>query len=175
MEPVRGGKLVFLDSKHNERLKNLRPNATSVEWAFRFLQAIPNVTMTLSGMSDFNQLTENISIHNSFAPLNEDEIAELLDIAKEMTSKNTLPCTACRYCTTNCPMQLNIPSLIELYNDYVYSEGGFLAPMAINALPDDKKPSACINCRACEAVCPQNIKISEMMNDFTNKLHKGDK
>ena len=87
-----------------------------------------------------------------------------------MTSKNTLPCTACRYCTDHCPMELDIPKIIELYNEHVYSGGGFLAPMAIGAMPDDKKPSACIGCRACEAVCPQNIKISEMMSDFVERL-----
>ena len=78
--------------------------------------------------------------------------------------------TACRYCTTHCPMELDIPNLIDLYNEHVYSGGGFLAPMAIGSLPDDKKPSACLSCRACEAVCPQNIKISEMMSDFVEKL-----
>mgnify|MGYP000358152623 CR=1 FL=1 len=81
-----------------------------------------------------------------------------------------LYCTGCAYCTTHCPMELNIPWLIELYNEHVYSGGGFLAPMALDALAEDKKPSACLGCRACEAVCPQQIKIADVLADFVTKL-----
>lgn len=94
----------------------------------------------------------------------------LLDIAREMTSKNTLPCTGCRYCTTHCPQGLNVPWLIELYNEHIYSGGGFIAPMALSALDESQKPTACLGCRSCEQVCPQGIKISEMMADFAEKL-----
>lgn len=170
MEPVRGGKLATVEPEYEAMLKESRPDTTVVEWAFRFLQAIPNVAVTLSGMSNMEQLKENIAIYEVEQPLTEGEINALFDVAKAMTSKNTLPCTACRYCTPHCPRELDIPSLIELYNEHTYSGGGFLAPMAVGALPDDKKPSACIGCRGCEAVCPQEIKISEMMTDFAEKL-----
>ena len=121
-------------------------------------------------MSNIEQLKENIAIYEEDKPLSEEEIQRLFDVACAMTSKNTLPCTSCRYCTSYCPMELDIPHFIELYNDYVYSEGNFLAPMVVGSLPDNKKPSACIGCRACEAVCPQSIKISEMMSDFAKRL-----
>lgn len=172
MEPVRGGKLAALEAEYENKLKKMRPEATVVEWAFRFLQSVPTVTVTLSGMSDMEQLKQNIDIYKYDKPLTEDEIGALFDVARSMTAKSTLPCTACRYCTAHCPTELDIPSLIELYNEHTYSGGGFLAPMAIDALPEDKKPSACLGCRACEAVCPQNIKISEMMADFAEKLKK---
>ena len=172
MEPVRGGKLVSLAPEYEAQLKAARPEATVVEWAFRFLQAIPAVVMTLSGMSDAKQLEENIRTFETDQPLSQEETNTLLDVANGMTAKTSLPCTACRYCTSHCPMELNIPNIIELYNDHVYSGGGFLAPMAIGALPENKRPSACLGCRACEAVCPQNIKISEMMSDFVQKLEK---
>lgn len=171
MEPVRGGKLATLAPEYESTLKSIRPDASVVEWAFRFLQSIPTVCVTLSGMSNMEQLKQNIATFETEAPLNESEVGMLFDIAKAMTSKHTLPCTACRYCTTHCPMGLDIPSLIELYNEHSFSGGGFLAPMAIGALAENKKPSACIGCRSCEAVCPQNIKISEMMTDFVNKLN----
>ncbi len=170
MEPVRGGALVKLAPKHEEKLKSLRPDTKIVEWAFRFVQSLPEVKMTLSGMSNFEQLKENIETYEQSKPLSEQEMNVLFEIAKEMTSKNTLPCTSCRYCTSHCPMELDIPWLIELYNEHVYSGGGFIAPMAMDALEENKMPSACLNCKACEAVCPQNIKISEMMADFTEKL-----
>ncbi len=170
MEPLRGGALANLMPQHEARLNSLRENTTAAEWAFRFLQSVSGVTVTLSGMSDMQQLKENIATYNAAKPTNETETNTLFEIASEMTAKNKLPCTACRYCIAHCPKELNIPRLIELYNEHIYSGGGFIAPMAARALPSDKKPSACIGCRACEKVCPQNIKISEMMTDFAEKL-----
>ena len=170
MEPVRGGSLVNLKAEYEAVLRSYRPAATNAEWAFRFLQSIPGVVVTLSGMSDFKQLKENISTYEMSEPLSNEEMNAILNIAEKMTKKNSLPCTACRYCTSHCPMELNIPWLIELYNEHTYSNGGFIAPMALSSLEKDKLPSACIGCRACEAVCPQNIKISKMMSDFSEKL-----
>ncbi len=172
MEPVRGGSLVKLEAEYEEKLRALRPEATNAEWAFRFVQSIPQVKVTLSGMSDFGQLKENIETFEQAKPLFKEEMDTLFSIAKDMTSKKTLPCTKCRYCTSYCPRELDIPWLIELYNEHNYSDGGFIAPMAMDALGDGKKPSDCIGCRACEAVCPQAIKISEMMSDFSEKLAK---
>ncbi len=170
MEPVRGGSLASLNKVYEDRLKTLRPEWTMPEWAFRFLQNIDDVTVTLSGMSNFSQIKENIDTYEENVVMSKEEIDALLDIAKDMTSKKTLPCTGCRYCTTYCPMELNIPWFIELYNEHIYSGGGFIAPMALDAMEDGKRPSDCIGCQACEAVCPQNIKISEMMADFTANI-----
>ncbi len=94
----------------------------------------------------------------------------LLGIADRMLSVGTVPCTACHYCVSHCPQGLDIPHLISLYNEHVYTGGGFIAPMALSALPEDKKPQACLQCRSCEQVCPQQIKISEVLADFSEKL-----
>lgn len=99
-----------------------------------------------------------------------DEFAVLLGIADGMIRKITLPCTACRYCLSHCPQGLDIPNLLSLYNEHCFTGGGFIAPMALIALPAEKQPDACIACGGCEAVCPQQIKISAAMADFTNKL-----
>ena len=173
MEPLRGGKLAKLSEEQESKLKALRPDETTVGWAFRFLQSIPGVTMVLSGMSSMEQLEENIKIFSENKPLNEEEMNTLLEIAKGMLKGKVLPCTACRYCTSHCPMGLDIPKLLALYNEHCFTGGGFIAPMAISALPEDKRPSACIGCRSCEAVCPQEIKISEAMADFAKKLEQG--
>ena len=170
MEPVRGGRLCKLDEKYEARLTDVAPGRSLPEWAFRFIQSIPEVKVTLSGMSNFEQLKENIDTYETNTPLSKEEFDLLLSIAREMTSVGTLPCTSCRYCTDHCPQEINIPWLIELYNEQIYSNGGFIAPMALRALPEDKRPSGCIGCRSCEAVCPQNIKISEMMTDFSSRL-----
>ncbi len=173
MEPLRGGKLAKLPDEQESKLKALRPDETTVGWAFRFLQSIPGVTMVLSGMSSMEQLQENIKTFSEDKPLNDEEMKTLLGIANEMLKGNVLPCTACRYCTSHCPMGLDIPKLLALYNEHSFTGGGFIAPMAISALPEDKRPSACIGCRSCEAVCPQEIKISEVMADFAKKLEQG--
>lgn len=172
MEPVRGGRIAKLEPEYEAKLKALRPDATVPEWAFRFLQSIPEITVTLSGMSNFEQLRENIATYEKFDKLTDAEMAALFEIADEMISKTALPCTACRYCTDHCPQGLDIPRLIELYNEHVYSNGGFLSELGLEAIDVSKHPSACIGCRACEQVCPQGIKISEMMRDFADRLSK---
>lgn len=170
MEPLRGGRLCTLPSKYEKQLRSLRQEETMTAWAFRFLQTIPNVVVTLSGMSNAEQLAENIQIFAEQKPLNAQEQEALLHIADDMLQKKTLPCTACRYCTSHCPKQLDIPSLLALYNEHSFTEGGFLAPMALSALPDEKKPSACIGCKSCEKVCPQQIRIADAMKDFTQMV-----
>ena len=170
MEPVRGGKLARLDDEYERTLKGLRPDDTIVSWAFRFLQSIPEVTVTLSGMSNFEQVKENIETYSREQPLTNNEMSALLAIADKMVSVTKLPCTECRYCTSHCPKGLNIPDLIKLYNEHRFTGGGFIAPMALSAYEVSKLPSACVGCRSCEKVCPQQIKISEMMRDFSKRL-----
>ncbi len=170
MEPLRGGKLAALEPDYTKALKNLRPDEGVPAWAFRFLQSIPEVKVILSGMSDMAQVKDNIETFKQDKPLNANEMQTLLSIADEMTGKTKLPCTACRYCTSHCPKGLDIPDLIKLYNEHRFTGGGFIAPMALAAYQKDKLPEMCIGCRSCEKVCPQGIKISEMMKDFSAKL-----
>ena len=170
MEPLRGGKLARLEQTYEARLKALRPQESIPAWAFRFLQSLPTVAVTLSGMSNMEQLKANIATFEEDKPLTNAEMEALLAVAKEMTRKIALPCTACHYCVSHCPQGLDIPRLLELYNEHCFTGGGFIAPMALAAVPEDKLPDACLGCRSCEAVCPQQIKISEAMADFAQKL-----
>ena len=170
MEPLRGGKLASLAPEDEAKLKALRPDEGIPAWAFRYLQSIPSVVVTLSGMSNMEQMKENIATFEMDKPLNETELETPHAIAQGMVKKIVLPCTACHYCTSHCPQGLDIPNLLSLYNEHCFTQGGFIAPMALSAIPADKQPSACIGCRSCEAVCPQGIKISEAMADFTAKL-----
>ncbi len=168
MEPLRGGKLCKLSEEEVKPLKDFR-NIDATEWAFRFLQTIPEVTMILSGMSNLEQMKQNIATFETEKPLDKTEMQALLSVADGMLT-GKLPCTACHYCISHCPQQLDIPRLLELYNEHNFTGGGFIAPMVISTIPKEKQPSACIGCRSCEAVCPQQIKISEAMADFTAKL-----
>ena len=170
MEPLRGGKLASLSEENTAKLREMRPEEETPAWAFRFLQSLPEVKVVLSGMSNMEQLKANIRTYEEDKPLSEEEMKNLLGIADSMLEKKVLPCTACHYCVSHCPQELDIPELLNLYNEHCFTEGGFIAPMALSSYPEEKKPSACIGCRSCEAVCPQQIKISEAMADFAEKL-----
>ena len=170
MEPLRGGKLASLSEENTAKLREMRPEEETPAWAFRFLQSLPEVKVVLSGMSNMEQLKANIHTYEGDKPLSEEEMKNLLGIADSMLEKKVLPCTACHYCVSHCPQELDIPELLNLYNEHCFTEGGFIAPMALSSYPEEKKPSACIGCRNCEAVCPQQIKISEAMADFAEKL-----
>ena len=168
MEPLRGGRLANLSDEEAKSLKALRPEENIPAWSFRFLQAIPSVVVTLSGMSDMEQLKDNIQTFGTEKPLSQEETKTLFAVAESMM--NGVPCTACHYCVSHCPKGLDIPMLLNLYNEHSFTGGGFIAPMALMAVPGEKQPSACVGCRSCEAVCPQQIKISEAMSDFNRQL-----
>ncbi len=170
MEPLRGGKIANLTEQDIQKLNTYRENTSAVEWAFRFLQTLPEVTMILSGMSNLEQLKQNIETFQTEKTLQKNEMDALLAIADGILN-GKLPCTSCRYCTSHCPQQLDIPRLLELYNEHTFTGGGFIAPMVMATIPKEKQPSACVGCRSCEAVCPQQIKISEAMSDFASKLN----
>ena len=170
MEPLRGGRLARLSEKEAAALQALRPERPIPAWAFRFLQGIPGATVILSGMSDLEQLRDNLATFETEEPLTQAEQEALLALGREMTNPKALACTACRYCTAHCPQGLDIPHLLALYNEHRFTGGGFIAPMALSAIPADKRPGACIGCRSCEAVCPQQLKISEAMADFSSIL-----
>ena len=167
MEPLRGGRLASLSEADESRLKALRPQESVASWSFRWLQSLPNVKMVLSGMSASAQMEDNVRTFTEVNPQTPEEAALLLDIAEGL--KDALPCTRCRYCCEGCPMQLDIPMLIHAYNDLKFA-GSMTVPMQMDALPEDKLPSACIGCGACAAICPQKIDIPAAMREFADKL-----
>ena len=169
MEPVRGGRLASLSDAEEAKLKALRPEDSVASWGFRFLQALPNVKMVLSGMSSMEQMVDNVKTFSEDKPLTVEETALLLDIAEGM--KDSIPCTACRYCCDGCPAGLDIPGLISTYNELRFSPAVNVA-MRIEFLPEDKKPTACIGCGQCTRMCPQNIDVPGALKDFAEKLSK---
>ncbi len=173
MEPVRGGKLANLSEVDAAKLAAARPDEAPVAWAFRFIQGIPEVCVTLSGMSNFEQLRENIATFQEEKPLTDEERQVLQGVVDGMLGHKTVPCTACHYCTSHCPQGLDIPFLLSMYNQLVVTGAGdFIAPMALASLPEDKQPSACIGCGSCAAVCPQQIDIPGTLADFAARLAK---
>ena len=169
MEPVRGGKLAKLDDDSEAALRNFRPDASIASWSFRFLQQLPNVTMILSGMSDMAQVEDNLKTFAAEKPLTEVEEKALLEIAEKL--KDSIPCTSCRYCTDSCPAGLDIPFLLNMFNEVrvVPSVNSY---MRLDALGKDKQASACIKCGKCLKMCPQGIDIPSQMAAFTETLAK---
>lgn len=166
MEPLRGGKLASLSDKDTALLRNMRPDEPITAWAFRYLQTMSDVKMILSGMSNMEQLQENIETFASNRPLDSEELQVLMSMVDNMISRTALPCTSCGYCLSHCPQELDIPALLKIYNEHYFTGIGLTAPMVLKEMPEDKRPSACIGCRSCEAVCPQKIKISEAMAEL---------
>ena len=167
MEPVRGGKLAVLSEDREAKLKAVCPDASVASWGFRFLQGLPNVQMVLSGMSNMEQMQDNIKTFTERNALSEEENTLVLEIAESM--KDSIPCTGCRYCCDGCPMELDIPMLLSVYNE-IRVAPTTTAAIPIEFMAEEKKPSACVACGKCMEICPQNINVPEAMKDLAEKL-----
>ena len=163
MEPLRGGKLAKLGEENENRLKALRPDESIPAWGFRYLMGLPNIKMILSGMSSMEQMVDNIKTFETDRPLSSMERETLLDIAETM--KSGVPCTKCRYCCDGCPMKLDIPTLLQIYNDLCFAPTVTIG-MQMKSFDQDKLPSACICCGQCTAACPQQIDVPAAMKKF---------
>ena len=166
MEPLRGGRLSSLGDEADAALKALRPDESVSAWAFRWLQSVPGVTVILSGMSNLDQMVDNVHSFEAERPLSAAEEAALLDAVAPLRSR--VPCTACRYCCDGCPMELDIPMLIAAYNDLSLGFN-FTPVMRLEALPEDKRPSACLACGACAEICPQHIPIPDVLAELAER------
>ena len=177
MEPVRGGKLAVLPESEKEKLRALRergsftgPEPSDASYAFRFLQDMPGVTVILSGMNEVFQVEDNLRTFREENPLSDEERSVLLDIAENL--KKGVPCTACRYCCDGCPMELDIPYLLQCYNDYKFATT-MTPSMRIDALSEDKRPAACIGCGQCMHACPQGIDVPSALAELAEMYEKG--
>ncbi len=164
MEPLHGGKLANLPEKAVEELNASGRSMSPAEWGFRFVQSLPNVRMILSGMSNPDQMRDNLRIFSGEAPLNEKE-KEATQKAAELL-KDSLPCTGCRYCCDGCPAGLDIPLLISLLNEAKYEAHSFTVALMLDSIAEDRQPEACIGCGQCSAICPQGIDVPKAMQDF---------
>ena len=171
MEPLRGGILVGIDEDRMAPLRAMRPEANDVEWAFSFLSSIDGMGTILSGMSSMDQLRENVALFEHDLAVSDEERAALLELGRKLASAKGVPCTACHYCTSHCPKDLDIPRLLELYNEHLSRpDFAFIAPMALGAMPMEKHPSACIGCGSCADVCPQQIDIPGALAHFAELM-----
>ena len=172
MEPCRGGKLAALSDENMARLKAFDLQRSAASYAFRFLQGLEQVKMILSGMNEVAQVEDNLNTFASYEPLSPEERQTLLEIAEGM--KKGVPCTGCRYCCAGCPMELDIPFLLECYNDYRYAES-LTASQRLDGLTEDKKPTSCIACGQCSHACPQGIDVPAALAELSEMYANGPK
>ena len=163
MEPCRGGKLASFDEKVNSIFKAVRPNDSIASWAFRYVKSLPNVQVTLSGMSSIEQLRDNLQTFSEPASLTEEENAVLQKVVASMV--DLIPCTGCRYCSEECPQKLDIPKLVSIYNEV--KNGGDsiwgVLSFTLGAMTEAELPSSCSGCGNCKQVCPQGIDVPDLM------------
>lgn len=171
MEPVKGGTLAAVPDTVKNLFKEAEPDMSPASWAVRFAASLPEVYMVLSGMSNLEQLRDNMSYMEDFRPLDEKEMAVVRKATDLINENIAIPCTGCNYCTVDCPMNVQIPTVFslynadlqeadfkpwssheELYNNLVITEGIGVA-------------SDCIECGACEDRCPQHLAIREHLKE----------
>ena len=167
MEPVRGGALAAMPEGIRDIFLRAAPEKNIASWALRFVAELPMVNMVLSGMSNMQQLIENMDTFDNLKPLTEAEHRVISEVMEELSKIPTIPCTACKYCTPNCPQKINIPRVISLLNDYNTYRNLDANVRRYNMLTksDKGKASSCIKCGKCESYCPQNIKIMSVLEE----------
>lgn len=172
MEPVKGGNLVNLPEKAQGILDSLNSGMSNASYAIRFAASFPNMFMVLSGMSDLAQINDNMSYMKDFKPLDEKEMQAVNDVRKAFSEINLIPCTACHYCTSGCPMNISIPELFSCYNHKVnfhdWNQDYYYAQIT----RDGGKPSECIECGQCEGICPQHLEIIRLLKDVSGEFEK---
>lgn len=164
MEPVRGGHLASLSSDAEGILKAAHPDWSIASWALRWIKTLPQVQVTLSGMSTLEQIRDNVATYQEPEGLSAEDTATLMKACEAFKKQVSVPCTACRYCCDGCPVNINIPAYLSIYNSYK-TDG----PWALNGLKDvdsEGKPADCIACGACTGHCPQSIDVPGIMKEL---------
>lgn len=160
MEPVKGGKLADPPEEVKKLFKEINPDASYASWAIRFAASLDGILTVLSGMSNSEQMLDNISFMKDFKPLNETELAAVKKAQEIFNKSCEIPCTACRYCTEGCPKGISIPDLFAIRNKQLTSGKLNEAKSEYAEFTlSNEKASACIGCGQCETVCPQKIDI----------------
>ncbi len=163
MEPLRGGGLCNLPEKAAAKLKEDCPDDTQASFGLRWVSSKKRVFTILSGMSNLQQLKENIDTFTNFREFTVEEEQIAKEVAKIIQSQGAINCTACRYCMEVCPRGINIPAIFGLYNVYKSNGQGFMLNINYNALKEDERADKCINCHLCSKNCPQGLDIPALL------------
>ncbi len=165
MEPVRGGSLQKLNDEAVEVFKKLS-SSSPASYALRFVAQLPNVLVTLSGMSTYEQVEDNINTFNECRPLSDEEM-KAIEEANVLFRKNfSIPCTACKYCVTECPKGIDIPSCFSAFNEYNATRDIKDLNKTYLLIPKEKQAHNCIDCKKCMEHCPQEINIPRKLSNI---------
>ncbi|MCR4895630.1 MAG: aldo/keto reductase [Lachnospiraceae bacterium] len=171
MEPVRGGMLADLGEEFNARFKAARPEASVASWALRYVASLPGVMTVLSGMSNEEQVNDNIATFTDFEPVTEEEMAIIDKVTDDFLCIPQIGCTACRYCTPGCPMKISIPDVFRTINTLRRYPGDWRSKNFYNGLVGRSgRASACVACGQCERVCPQHLPIIDLLKEASEIL-----
>ena len=172
MEPVKGGSLVNLPEQA-QRIFDALGGGSNASYAIRFAASQEGVMMVLSGMGDMAMMNDNIRYMKDFQPLNEAEQAAVEKVCTIFRELGAIPCTACRYCTEVCPQGIAIPDLFSLLNakriwnnwntEYYYHN---------ISTKEGTKAKDCLQCGACEGICPQHLEIRKLLKDVSAEFDK---
>jgi Predicted oxidoreductases of the aldo/keto reductase family len=172
MEPVKGGTLARFPEEIEQIYKEYSPDKSIASWALRFIASKEGVMTVLSGMSNEEQMRDNINTMKNFEPIGEDEEKLIAKVTKKILSTPTIPCTACQYCMAGCPMKIEIPELFNAYNSaIIYGKSiRYNQYYKIHSQGEHGKASACIQCGQCEKVCPQHLEIMSLLKEVSKEF-----
>lgn len=181
MEPVKGGTLANMSEDLEAIFKEARPDDSVASWALRFVGSLDGVTTILSGMSNMEQVEDNLKTFVDFEPISESEQKVIDTVVKKMIDTPLIPCTSCKYCCDGCPAKIQIPSVFNAVNTLRKFPGDMrpiffynnLTAQAGSRLPGTGKASDCYKCGQCEGVCPQHLPIIELLEEAAEKLEIG--
>lgn len=162
MEPVKGGSLANPPETVAAVLKAAEPDRSVASWAVRFAADLEGVITVLSGMSNVEQMEDNLSYMKDFTGFTDEERAVIQKAQEELAKVPTIPCTTCDYCAKVCPMNIGISGSFTAMNILtLYGREEFAKNQYVWLVPGHGKAKAseCIQCGACEEVCPQHIDI----------------
>ncbi|MBQ1547059.1 MAG: aldo/keto reductase [Lachnospiraceae bacterium] len=163
MEPVKGGGLAKPPRDVLKLFKDYAPDASPASWAIRFAASLDGVITVLSGMSNIEQMEDNLSYMRDFKPLNDEEQKIIQEAQRLMGKSKTIPCTACKYCVEGCPKNIAIPDIFTAMNKQLGNGQDAEAKEAYKKAISDGagKASDCVNCKQCEGACPQHLPITD--------------
>lgn len=164
MEPIKGGALASPIPDVKKIFDEANPNTSYASWAIRYVASLDGIITVLSGMSNIEQMDDNLSYMRDFKPLNEEEQATIRRAQFALEKSDSIKCTGCHYCTGGCPMQIPIPEIFSACNEeIVYGNHDKGQQMYDKAVKNGGKASDCIKCMQCEGACPQHLPITELL------------
>jgi len=171
MEPVKGGNLANLPENVSRIFTEANPDVSQSSWAIRYAASLPGLITVLSGMSNIEQMDDNLKTMTDFKPLTDDERKVIDKVVDAMNATPRIPCTSCQYCVKDCPQQINIPGIFGAMNTLlVYGNEASAKSSYGWATNKGGKASDCLACGQCESACPQHINIIEQLKKIVETL-----